>query len=286
VYTAAFDNNYSPCTKIPNTRFSMKTKEGKIWSPKNASMEYSDCVTLRKALSHSINVPTARLMKRIGPKVVTEYAYRMGIKTELKEVPSLALGTTDLNVKELTSAYATVANKGRYMEPHFIKRIEDRNGNILYQKVPNSREAISEQTAYLMIDMLRAVVNAGTGVRVRYKYKLDNNIDIGGKTGTTQNNSDGWFMGITPRFSTGVWVGHSDRNVHFRSTRLGQGAHMALPIWSIYMKKVYNDPKLNLDPQRFKPPEDGLEVTTNCKKYDRKHPDNACRENYERRDWE
>jgi penicillin-binding protein 1A len=286
VYTAAFDNNRSPCSMISNRRFTMKTKDGKTWSPRNASGDYSDCVRLREALANSINVPTARLMRKIGPEVVAEYAHRMGIKTELEKVPSLALGTEDLNVKELTSAYCTIANKGQYIEPHFITRIEDRNGNILYQKVPNSREALSAQTAYLMIDMLRSVINAGTGVSVRYRYNLDYKIDIGGKTGTTQENSDGWFMGFTPRFCTGVWVGHADRNVHFRSTRLGQGARMALPIWAIYMKKVYNDEKMNIQPRSFQKPKEGLRVEINCKKYDQNHPNNDCRSGYERRTWE
>lgn len=275
VYTAAFDNGYSPCYKISNQPFTWETEDGKRWSPRNANGTYSGCVRLRKALAHSINIPTARLMKVVGPRTVAEYAYKMGVKSELEIVPSLALGTTDLNVMELTSAYCSFANLGRWVEPIFVTRIEDRNGNVLADFVPNSRRSLSQETAYLMIDMLRAVVNSGTAVGLRYTHKLGPQIDICGKTGTTQNNSDGWFMGFTPRFVTGVWVGHADRNVHFLSTLYGQGAKMALPIWGYYMKAVYDDEELNIQPKKFDEPEE-LRVETNCFVFERENEETGC----------
>ena len=277
VYTAAFDNGYSPCYEISNMPMAIRTGDNKVWSPRNADGEYDDCIRLRDALAQSVNVPTARLMKAVGPRVVAEYAYRMGITTQLEEVYSLALGTTDLQVMELASAYTTFANKGRWVEPHFIKRIEDRNGNVLETFVPNSRKALSTETAALMIDMLRAVVNRGTAIGLRYTYDMGEEIDICGKTGTTNDNSDGWFVGFTPRWTTAVWVGHADQNVHFRSTALGQGAKLALPIWGIYMSSVYEEKGMNITPRRFDIDKDlDMRVLTDCAEYDKEYPENTC----------
>lgn len=275
VYTAAFDNGWSPCRGISNEPLTVPLPNGTKWSPKNADGRYTPCVPLRKALAQSINVPTARLMEIVGPRTVAEYAYRMGIQTQLEEVYSLALGTTDLQVLELASAYTTFANMGRWVEPHFVTRIEDRNGNVLETFVPNSRTALSEETAYLMIDMLRAVVNGGTAVGLRYEHQIPGTVDIGGKTGTTNKNTDGWFVGFTPRYCTAVWVGHADQAVHFQTTALGQGAKLALPIWGYYMKAVYEDPDLGLKPRRFVGPKD-LKVETDCRLFERHNPKVVC----------
>lgn len=266
VYTAAFDNGFSPCHQEYNTPVTIELPDGTLWSPRNADRSIGGEYTLRRGLATSTNIITAKVIKAIGPEVVTRYAANMGIETPIEAVPSIALGTIDLSVKELTSAYATFANRGRWIEPMFVTRIEDRNGNVIEEFVPDSREALSEETAYLMVDMLRAVVNEGTGIALRYSYNFPANIDIGGKTGTTQNHSDGWFVGITPYFATGVWVGHSDRRVHFPSIRNGQGAVMALPIWAKYMRKVYEDEELGIPRDFFeKPP--GLQVQLDCSAY-------------------
>jgi penicillin-binding protein 1A len=221
---------------------------------------------LRRGLATSTNLITARVMKRIGPNVVCEWARKMGITSPLDCVPSLALGTTDLSVYELTSAYCTFANKGVYNEPLFVTRIEDRNGNVLVDFQPQGREAISENTAYMMIDMLRGVVNepGGTGGRLRGRYHLPG--DIGGKTGTTQKQSDGWFMGVTPYLVGGTWVGCSERTMRFSSLAYGQGASLALPIFGLFMQKVYADSTIAPPKDKFPMPK-GFDIELDCSKY-------------------
>jgi penicillin-binding protein 1A len=268
VYCAAFDNGSTPCDLELNQPVFFYNDLGKqIWAPKNADGGIGGFMTLRRGLATSTNLITARVMKRIGPNVVCEWARKMGITSPLDCVPSLALGTTDLSVYELTSAYCTFANKGVYNEPLFVTRIEDRNGNVLADFQTQSREAISENTAYMMIDMLKAVVNeaGGTGGRLRSRYKL--NMEIGGKTGTTQKQSDGWFVGVTPYLVGGTWVGCSERTMRFRSLLYGQGASMALPIFGLFMQKVYGDSTINLPRDRFPVPA-GFDVELDCSKYD------------------
>ncbi|MFN8394666.1 MAG: transglycosylase domain-containing protein [Bacteroidia bacterium] len=268
VYCAAFDNGSSPCDVELNQPVFFYNDLGKqIWAPKNADGKIGGFMTLRRGLATSTNLITARVMKRIGPHVVCEWAKKMGIESPLDCVPSLALGTTDLSVFELTGAYGTFANKGIYNRPMFVTRIEDRNGNVLADFYPEGREAISEKTAYMMIDMLRGVVNepGGTGGRLRSRYKL--NMDIGGKTGTTQNQSDGWFMGVTPYMVGGTWVGCSDRRMRFRSLEYGQGASLALPIFGLFMSKVYADSTIGLPKDRFPVPSN-FDVELDCSKYD------------------
>ncbi|MCZ2357168.1 MAG: penicillin-binding protein [Bacteroidia bacterium] len=269
VYTAAFDNNYEPCSEELNQPVEIPTPEG-LWIPKNADGSVGGKMTLRKALANSVNIITARVIKVIGPQVVTEYARNMGIQTPLKAVPSLALGTTDLNVTELTSAYSTIANKGRWIEPTFVTRIEDKFGNVLEEFTPDTRDAISERTAYLMVDMLRGVVNEGTAGGLRWMYKIYN-MDIGGKTGTTQNHSDGWFVGITPFLACGIWVGCADRNVHFPSLDYGQGGRMAMPIFGKLFKKIEEDDAISFRVTKnayFERPKN-LSETLNCNEYKR-----------------
>ncbi|MGQ9863771.1 MAG: penicillin-binding protein 1A [Bacteroidia bacterium] len=257
VYTVAFDNGYSPCYEELNVPVEIRYQyEGRdtVWRPRNATREVGERVSLRKALALSLNIITARLMKAIGPQAVVEYAHRMGITSPLEPVYALALGSCDLNILELTSAYGVYPTLGVWHEPIFVREIRDRNKNVLATFSGQSRRALSEKTAYLMVEMLRFVVNAGTAGELRWRYGLPYSIDIGGKTGTTQNHADGWFVGFTPNLVTGVWVGSADRSVHFQSLEQGQGARMAMPIWAYYMKAAYEDKALHLPRSRIQPP--------------------------------
>ena len=266
VYTLAMQEQWSPCYRVPNIPVTFELPEGGTWSPRNSDGKYGGMMTLKKALALSVNSVTAFIMKQFGPQAVVDLAHKMGITTELEAVPSLCLGTCDLSVYELVGANATFANMGVWTEPNFITRIEDKNGNVLEEFVPRRVEAISKETAYLTLNLMKGVVDHGTGIRLRYKYGIT--APVAGKTGTTQNNSDGWFIGITPELVSGVWVGCEDRSAHFRSTDLGQGASMALPIWGLYMKKVYEDKKLNISQKDFEKPEElDIKVELDCSKY-------------------
>lgn len=264
VYAIAMREGWSPCTQVPNINICIPTPSG-AWCPSNSSKAYEGAmVPLHAALAHSINKVSAYLIKQFGVQPVIDMIRHMGIKGHIDPVPSICLGTADLSVFEMTGAMSTFANKGVYLEPTFITRIEDKNGNVLADFVPRSDEAMDEQTAYLVIELMKGVVEGGTATRLRGKYGLT--MPIAGKTGTTQNNSDGWFMGLTPELVTGVWVGAEDRAAHFRSTALGQGANTALPIWGIFMKKVYSDSKLKVSRGDFERPKT-LSVETNCSEY-------------------
>ena len=256
VYAAAMAYGRKPCDQALNQPVTFENVDGDStdWSPENSDGQYGGFMTLRKALATSTNLITARLMKEIGADVVVNTAYAAGIETHLDPVPSLCLGTSDLSVLELTGAYSTFANQGQAIKPHFITRIEDRRGNVLARFSHVPKQAMNERTAYLMIELLKGVVDekGGTASRLRYKYDFTN--EIAGKTGTTQNHSDGWFMGVTPNLVSGVWVGCSDRRMHFLDMKYGQGANMALPIWAIYMKKLYEDEEIALEQARFKKP--------------------------------
>jgi len=269
VYTLAMqEGEFSPCTKVPNVPVSFELPDGKKWTPRNSNdAREGEMVTLKWALANSVNYISAYLMKRYSPQAIVQIARKMGVTSPMDEVPAICLGATDLTVYEMVGANSTFANKGVYVEPIFITRIEDKNGNLLESFIPKTQEAMNEQTAYLMIELMKGVVESGTSVRLRYKYNLTN--PIAGKTGTTQNNSDGWFIGLTPQLVTGVWVGGEDRSIHFRSTTLGQGAHMALPIWAIYMTKVYADKKLNISQGDFEKPEE-ISIETDCNKFEKK----------------
>jgi penicillin-binding protein 1A len=190
----------------------------------------------------------------------------MGVKSSIDPVPSIALGSCDLSLYEMVGAMNTFSNKGMYVKPLFITRIEDKNGNVIESFVPERKEAMSEETAYLMLELMKGVVESGTGIRLRLTYGYNN--PVAGKTGTTQNQSDGWFMGIVPQLTTGVWTGCEDRSAHFRTITLGQGANMALPIWALYMKKVYDDPSLNYSKGDFEKPLKELSLELDCDKYD------------------
>ncbi len=258
------EGEYTPCTKIPNIPYNIQLDNGTFWSPRNGGGGGGE-ITLKTALAQSNNWISAYLMNRFGPEAVISMARRMGVKSPIDPVPAICLGVCDLKLMEMVGAMSTFANQGVYIKPMFITKIEDKNGNVIQRFSPEESEAMSEVTAYKMIELMKGVVQSGTGGRIRLVYKLTN--PIAGKTGTTQNNSDGWFMGITPDLTTGVWVGAEDRSVHFRSTALGQGSRTALPIWAIYMQKVYADPTLNVSKGNFpKPTATDVDLNFDCGK--------------------
>ena len=261
------EGEYTPCTRIPNIPYNIQLEDGKFWSPGNSGGRVGEEITLKYALAQSNNWISAYLMNRFGPNAVIAQARRMGVESPIDAVPAICLGVCDLKLIEMVGAMSTFANQGVYIKPMFITRIEDKNGNVIQRFSPEESEAMSELTAYKMIELMKGVVQSGTGIRLRSTYGFTN--PVAGKTGTTQKNSDGYFMGITPDLTTGVWVGAEDRSVHFRSTKLGQGSHTALPIWALYMKKVYADKNLNISKGDFeKPYIPGVDLNFDCDRYD------------------
>ena len=256
VYATAIDQMHmSPCDTLPNTPYCIPAgTKGNMndWCPKNSSDKYGGMLSLTNALANSVNTVTARLIDRVGPEPVITLVEKMGIDTKnMLPVPSLALGTPDVSLYEMVGAYSTFANQGVYVKPSLITRIEDKNGTVLYQHTPQTKDVISSETAYVTINLLQGVTEAGSGSRLRHKtgansayksavtgYPYEFKNPIAGKTGTTQNNSDGWFMGMVPNLVTGVWVGGEDRSVHFESTMYGQGATMALPVWALVHERL------------------------------------------------
>ncbi len=268
VYTVAMqEGEFSPCSKVPNVPVVFDLPYGQKWEPKNSGdYKEGEMVTLKEALANSINWISAFLIKRYTPGAVVKMARKLGIKSDIPEVYAICLGTPDISLYEMVGAFGAYGNKGVYTEPIFITRIEDKHGNVLAKFVPRRNEAMSEETAYIMLSLMQGVVESGTGSRLRGKYRLTG--QIAGKTGTTDNNSDGWFMGVVPNLVTGIWVGCEDRSVHFRSTALGQGANMSLPIWALYMQKVYADPSLKITQKdRFDVPHGDLSIELDCGKY-------------------
>lgn len=261
------EGEYTPCTRIPNIAYNIQLEDGQFWSPRNSGSHIGEEVTLKWALAQSNNWISAYLMNQFGPDAVIAQARRMGVESPIEAVPAICLGVCDLKLIEMVGAMSTFANQGVYIKPMFITRIEDKNGNVIQRFAPEESEAMSELTAYKMIELMKGVVQSGTGIRLRSSYGFTN--PIAGKTGTTQKQSDGYFMGITPDLTTGVWVGAEDRSVHFRSTNLGQGSHTALPIWAKYMRKVYDDPTLNVSKGDFpKPTTPGLDLNFDCNQYE------------------
>ncbi len=260
VYTAAIDNGYSPYYMLPDSQFTyVDPVTNQVWSPSNSgSRPTGRMVTLREGLARSLNTITGQLILEIAPSTAAFYARRMGIESKLDEVPALALGTSDVSLLELTSAYTTLANGGLHYAPTVVTRIEDKNGNVLYEEEPAPREALSEETAYTIIDMMRDVVGQpyGTGIRVRNQFGLAG-YDFAGKTGTTQESADGWFMLMHPDLVTGAWVGFNDRRVTFRSSWWGQGAHNALFLVGDFIRRTDALPEAGLTKsERFPMPED------------------------------
>ena len=250
LYTLAMQEGYTPCDKVVNTTYSIEVN-GEDWAPKSEVDER--VVTLKWGLTNSRNNISAYLMKQFGPFALVDLCRKMGVSSYLDPVVSLCVGSCDLSVMEMVAAYNTFPGRGVYCFPMFVTRIEDNAGNVLASFSTRKQEAISEVTAYKMVNMMQGVVNDGTAGRIRWRYNIQG--DIAGKTGTTNDNSDGWFIGYTPRLTAGAWVGGEDRQVHFLSTANGAGASMALPIWALFIQKVYQDPSIPIGPDDvFVPP--------------------------------
>ena len=246
LYTLAMQEGLTPCTKVTNVPVTFLTPGGETWTPRSTDKEewIGKTVTLKWGLTNSSNNISAFLMKQYGPEAMADMMKRMGIQSHVDEVPSLCVGPADLTLWEMVAAYNTFPSRGVYVTPLFVTRIEDRQGNVLSEFTNRKREAIAESTAYLMVNLMEGVVQGGTASRLRYRYNLTG--EIAGKTGTTNDNSDGWFIGYTPTLVAGVWTGAEDRQVHFQSITYGQGAHMSLPTWGIFMKKVLADGTLGI----------------------------------------
>jgi len=272
IYTLAIkEKGYSPCFQIPNELVTFDSKAWKLpsdYTPKNSDGKYGGMMTLKAGLANSVNTITAYLMHELSPQAVISLSRQMGIESNIEPYPSMCLGVSEISVFEMVRAYTTYVNKGIQTQPIFIARIEDRHGNIIEEFYPEKVEALDEETSYIMTQILKNVVDAGTGQRLRFRYGLPNSLEIAGKTGTTQSNSDGWFMGYTPELVAGTWVGCADRYVRFRTTNYGQGASLALPIWGKFMKSVYEDSSLpyNIN-AKFEKPTKELSVELDCSKF-------------------
>ena len=284
VYATAIDQlHLSPCDTLPDTQITIEAdKYGnpEPWTPKNSGGKYGGTRTLKNALANSVNTITARLIDKTTPAQVVRMAKNLGIEQEILPVPAIALGTPEVSIYEMVGAYATFANKGVYTKPVFITRIEDKNGTVLFQFTPETKDVLSAEAAYVTVKLLEGVTEGGSGTRLRhswaknnaeykeiitgYPYELDN--PIAGKTGTTQNHSDGWFMGMVPNLVTGVWVGGEDRATRFASITYGQGASMALPIWGMFMKSCYADEDLKISKAEFDRPSN-LSIEVDCEKF-------------------
>ena len=282
LYATAIDQlKLSPCDSLPDALFCIEPmKHGNIdaWCPKNSGNKYGKTRTLKNALANSVNTVSARLMDLVGPLPVINLARKMGISSYLPAVPSIALGTPDISLFEMVGAYSTFVNQGIYVKPIMITRIEDKNGRALYEVMAETQDVLSEEAAYVTVNLMQGVTTEGSGARLRhaglektnyiyekvvtgYPYIFENS--IAGKTGTTQNQSDGWFMGMVPNLSTGVWVGGEDRAIHFETIGYGQGATMALPIWGNYMRTLYENPEFGISQEDFIAPEN-LSISVDC----------------------
>ena len=274
LYATAIDQlKLSPCDSLPDALYCVEPfKHGndEAWCPKNSGDRYGRTRTLKNALANSVNTISARLMDKVGPRPIINLARKMGVTSRLPAVPSIALGTPDISLFEMIGAYGTFANQGIYVKPTMVTRIEDKNGMAVYEVVPETRDVLSAEAAYVTVNLMQGVTEAGSGARLRhaglektnyiyekvitgYPYIFEN--PIAGKTGTTQNQSDGWFMGMVPNLVTGVWVGGEDRSIHFEEIGFGQGATMALPIWGLFMKAAYENEELGVSKEEFIAPE-------------------------------
>lgn len=269
VYAAAIENGYSPCYSVVDQPVEVYIPGQPAWSPSNADGKFSyEKMTIRRAMAKSVNSVTAFMMKKLSPKIVIETARRMGVTSDLEEVPSLALGVNDVSVFEMVGAFGTFVNKGEHTTPYYIDRIEDKNGNVIQQFTPRKKPAMSEEHAYLMTYMLRGGFEEEEGTSQGVPWSLREGNELGGKTGTTQNASDGWYMGISKDLVSGVWVGGDDRAIHFRSWIAGQGGRTARPIWVKYMEKVYADKSLGYTKGPFPRPDRPLSIEIDCDKYE------------------
>ena len=281
LYTLAIQDGKSPCYQVENIARSFPVGDS-VWIPRSSGPEeyHGKVVTLRWGLAQSENYISAWVMKQFSPTAVVDIMHRMGIRDTIDPVVSIFLGTSDISLDEMVGAYGTFANKGIYTTPMYVTRIEDRNGNLISGFTPKVEEVISEDDAYLMMDMLQGVVKSGTAVRLGRTYQLTN--QIGGKTGTTQNHGNGWFMGLTPKLIGGVWAGWEDQSIHFQYIGEGQGANMALPTFGIFLKKLYADPEFaSMVEDEFEKPA-GFNMELNCDKVNKEtiRKDNYYQEKY------
>ncbi|HNZ69901.1 MAG: transglycosylase domain-containing protein [Bacteroidota bacterium] len=268
LYTLAMQNGLTPCTKVPYVRQQFVLPDGRIWEPRDASRDeenYGKMVTLKWGLANSRNMISAWVMKQFNPEAMAAVMQKLGIYSPIDPVYSMFLGTSDITLYEMVGAFGTYVNKGVFIRPYFVTHIEDRHGNVVANFIPQRVEAIDENTAFLMVNLLQGVVNEGTGSRLRFREGYGKfTMPIAGKTGTTQNHSDGWFIGMTPQLSTGIWTGADLRSIRFADISTGQGANMALPIWGYFMKKVLADPTLGYTENTSfeRPP--GFDVDLEC----------------------
>lgn len=271
VYLAAIDQGYSPCFEVEDapTTFQIPGGQPPTYTPQNFERKFThEKMTLRQGLARSVNSVTAFVMKELtNPQNVVEYAKDLGVESPLDAVPSLCLGTSDVSVYELVGAYSAFANKGVYIKPHYITRIEDKHGNLIQEFPRTTREVLSEETAYLMTYMLMGATTEKGGTALGLSGAVRHENEIGAKTGTTQNASDGWFMGMTKDLVTGMWVGGDDRSIHFRTSAMGQGARMAMPMWDFYMQSIYADSVLGYTKGTFARPLRPLSVELDCEKH-------------------
>jgi len=288
VYATAIREGYSPCYEVPKVPTTFRKGTFNLtedYTPHDPGRDYGYLVSLKWGLANSINTVTAWVMKQFGPEAVIKLARDLGIESEMQPVVSQCFGVADLSLLEITSANATFANMGVHIKPIYVVRIEDKNGKVLYSMEPETNEAMDAKTSYTMLSLMQGTIDGvynahegktlGTAVRLRYDLPnreydgFDRDIKIAGKTGTTQNQSDGWFIGLTPDLVTGVWVGAEDRSVHFRTLQLGMGTNMALPIWGHYMKALYADPEVQISQGEFEKPEGVSIDQLDCEKYAR-----------------
>ena len=278
VYATAIEQlNMSPCDSIIDGPFMIRKGKHNVtadWEPKNSDNKYRGMVTLKRGLANSINTVSAKLMDKVGPEAVVDLAHKLGVKSEIPLQPSIALGAVEITVEDMVAAYSTFANQGVYMKPQFISKIEDKSGAVIYEPIPESHDVLNKDIAYAVVKLLEGVTEGGSGDRLRttgggngsnrwtgYPYSFKN--PIAGKTGTTQNQSDGWFMGMVPNLVTGVWVGCEDRSARFKSITYGQGATAALPVWGYFMKLCYADPELKVSKSPFERPAN-LSIKVDC----------------------
>lgn len=260
-YAAAIDNGYSPCFPVPN-----HSRTYGNWTPRG-TIQGGDPITLKNALKYSQNFASAYVINEVGAATVASLTKRMGISSNVPNYPSIALGAYEASVFDMVGAYAAFVNHGTWIEPTMILRVEDKNGTPIYEKTPTVVKALNSESAYIMVDMLKGVVDGGTGSRLRWADYGGFKNPMGGKTGTTNDNSDAWFIGITPELVTGVWTGAEDRGIRFYSMASGQGAQAALPIYGLYMQKVYGDKKLEYTQEDFELPPGGLTREIDCSQY-------------------
>jgi penicillin-binding protein 1A len=278
VYATAIEQlNMSPCDSLIDAPFTIPVGRHHVtetWTPRNSDNKYRGMVTLKKALANSINTISAKLMDKVGPEAVVELTHKLGVKSEIINQPSIALGAVEITVEDMVAAYSTFANQGVYTKPQFLNRIEDKSGVVIYEPIPESHDVLNKDIAFAVIKLLEGVTEGGSGSRLRteyggsgdnrwtgYPYMFTN--PIAGKTGTSQNQSDGWFMGMVPNLVTGVWVGCEDRSARFNSLTYGQGATSALPIWGYFMKLCYEDPNLKVSKEPFERPAN-LSIKVDC----------------------